>query len=48
MKTTIKVQHEPWKRMGVTRKQGGSGKHQDRRTKRQRTRQAQRKVWIND
>ena len=48
MKTTIKVEREDWKRMGVTRKQGGSGKHQDRRTKRQRTRQAQRKVWIND
>jgi hypothetical protein len=45
---TIKIEREDWKRMGVTRKQGGSGIHKDRRTKRQRTRQTQRKGWLND
>ncbi len=48
MKVKIKIDHEPWKRMGITRKQGGSGIHQDRRTKRQRTRQAQKQRWVND
>ena len=48
MKVVIKVDHEPWKRMGLTRKQGGSGTHQDRRTKRQRTRQTQKQGWMND
>lgn len=48
MKVVIKVDHEEWKRMGITRKQGGSGKHQDRRTKRQRTRQTQKQGWMND
>jgi len=48
MKTTIETKHEPWKRMGITRKQGGGGTHKDRRTKRQRTRQTQKQGWMND
>jgi hypothetical protein len=48
MKTTIKIKYESWKRMGVPRKEGGSGIHKDRRTKRQRTRQAQKTKWVDD
>jgi hypothetical protein len=34
--------------MTTLRKEGGSGIHQDRRTKRQRTRQTQKQGWMNE
>ena len=48
MKTTIKIEVKPWKRMGVERKRGGSGTHADKRTKRQRTRSAKFQKILQD
>ena len=49
-KSTIKLDvHEPWNgKKGHTEHQSGSGQHQDRRTKRQRTRSNQIKTHLEE